>query len=253
MDEGLIVVRARGGAYVAGESAPRGDTALPEKFLIDTFADALLREVSPLATVDWLQRSLRTVRLRAALVTSDNVILSEIERELQDDYGLAVEGLTIDETTGPGGADILQQVDVVCSTVEYATQMQATANSSRKPFLLIETRKAMEDMDWPILLRRPLWVIVASPAIGDLLRDALSGVPGRHNLRIVVFGLEDVASIPEGAPTIVSHRLRNELRNFDFKGRILSSSRIMTVDTARRVLAFVISTNVRAWRGMQRQ
>ncbi len=97
-----------------------------------------------------------------------------------------------------------------------------------------------------MLLRRPVYAIVASEQFGDMLRKFFQGVDGVENLRIVVLGRDDVSVIPDGAPTYVTQGARASLGGLRIAGRILPAARTISTSSARRIFDFIVRSNIEA-------
>jgi hypothetical protein len=100
--------------------------------------------------------------------------------------------------------------------------------------------------EWALLLRRPVYAVVATEAFGTMLREFFANVPGVENLRILVFGRDDLSTIPDGAPTYVTRQARDTLGAMHVPGRILPAARTIAAASARALLAFIVRANVAA-------
>ena len=56
--------------------------------------------------------------------------------------------------------------------------------------ILLEVRPDLIMGEWAMLLKRPIWAVVATPQFGEMLRKFFSGVPGIENLHVLVHGRE---------------------------------------------------------------
>jgi hypothetical protein len=79
-----------------------------------------------------------------------------------------------------------------------------------------------------------------------MLRSFFAQVPGVENLRIVVFGRDDLSAIPDGAPTYVTQRVRALLSGVELRGRILPAARTISAASAREILGFIVRSNLEA-------
>src|SRR5262249_20717281 len=100
--------------------------------------------------------------------------------------------------------------------------------------------------EWAMLLRQPVWVIVAAREFGEMIRRFFANVRGVENLRILVHGEDDLSAIPEGAPTYVTHRVRETLEMRIIRGKILPVARTISVESAGKIFDFIVHANVRA-------
>jgi len=102
--EGLVELRERSGAYVAADPASVGSApGMAEAWVVDIFAQAIAREISPSTLVAWMQHSLATRPLRAGVIAGTDDQLLGLCRELEADYGLEADGVTA-ASLGSGAA-----------------------------------------------------------------------------------------------------------------------------------------------------
>ena len=99
-----------------------------------------------------------------------------------------------------------------------------------------------------MLLRRPVYVVVATAQFGEMLRKFYAAIPGIENLRILVLGTDDLASIPDGAPTYVTQGVRKQLGATRIPGRIIPAARTIADASAREIFAFIVRENLQALR-----
>ena len=111
---------------------------------------------------------------------------------------------------------------------------------------MIDVRPDLVTSEWALLLRQPVWAIVASQSFGDLLRGFFKDVRGIENLHVLVHGRDDLSVIPDGAPTYVTHRVREVLSPGSMRGRILPAARTISIDSARSIFEFIVRANMRA-------
>lgn len=102
-----------------------------------------------------------------------------------------------------------------------------------------------------MLLRQPVWAVVATAEFGQLLRKFFADVRGIENLRILVLGKDDLSQIPLGAPTYVTHRVREALGVTPIRGRILPPARTISSDSARKLFDFIVRKNYQAQQVLQ--
>jgi hypothetical protein len=249
-NEGLVEVRERGGVYAAGDGVLAANLpAVPAKWFAQVFAEGFAREIPGPALAEWLQRSIETLRLRAVVVSTTDDQVAGLARELRDDFGLIAEGIT--------GADIaademvpaaIRRADVLITTSGSREAIEALGRQLGKPVIAIDVRPDLVAGEWAILLRQPVWAVVASRQFGEMLKRFFANVRGIENLTLLVFGEDDLDVIPEGAPTYVTHRVRESLGMTKLRGRILPAARTISVDSARAIFDFIVRANVRALR-----
>lgn len=255
-DEGLVDIRERGGVYVGGVETSRGAIpALPAKWFVDTFTESLAREIPAPDLSEWLRRSLQTVRLHAVVISSTEDQVAGLARELRDDFGLAADGLVASALTEPG-ADVasfalLKRADVIIATEAHVGLAQRLSGQLGKPLLAVEVRPDLVVGEWAMLLRQPVWAIVSTPEFGAMLTRFFAGVRGIENLHILVHGRDDLGTIPEGAPTYVTHRVRQAVGDTPIRGRVLPAARTLSTESSRAIFDFIVRTNLRALHAMK--
>lgn len=246
--EGLVELRPRGGVYIAQRRAGSdGVPPLPELWLVDVFTSSLAREIPAPELAGWLQRCLGTLRLRAVVVGSTDHQVYELSRELRDDFGLEADGLLANDIRSESVAtQSLKRVDLIITTDAHAELVRKLGSDLKKTVIVISVRPELLGGEWALLLRRPVYVLVASPALGDILRDFYAKVPGIENLHVIVFGRDDLSAIPEGAPTYVTQMVRAQLGQTRIPGRILPAARVISSESACEIFTFIIRSNIEA-------
>jgi DNA-binding transcriptional regulator YhcF (GntR family) len=247
-DEGLVEVRERGGVYVAAASSRNAHApALPVKWFVDAFTEAFAREIPAPELSEWLRRSVETLRLRAVVISSTEDQVGGLARELRDDFGLEAEGIAAPVFSAPGAYPAaLKRADLLIATTAHADLVTRLAEELGKPCVTIHVRPDLVLGEWAMLLRHPVWAVVATPEFGDMLRHFFANVRGIENLRILVHGRDDLSQIPDGAPTYVTHRVRQALGATPMRGRVLPAARTISVESARQIFDFIVRANIRA-------
>lgn len=246
--EGLIKLRPRGGVYVALRGpSEAGVPPLPEAWFAEILTEGLAREIPGPELHEWLRQSTETLRLRAVAVASNRDQTEGLCRELHDDFGLESEGLTAEEVRGAADAPLpLRRADLVVTTGAHGGWVGAVADDLRKPLIVVEVRPELRGGDWAQLLRRPVYAVVATAEFGEMLRRFYADLPGIENLQVLVYGQDDLTSIPEDAPTYVTQRVRTQLGGAPIRGRILPAARTISSESAREIFTFIVRSNVEA-------
>lgn len=247
-EEGLVELRPRGGVYVAAR--PAGDAGippLPERWIAELLAQGLTREIPGPELHEWLRRATETLRLRALVVATTDDQRFGLCRELHDDFGLEVDGILAEELRAADSPPLaLRRADLIVTTAAHGEWVRALGASLRKAVTVIEVRADLVIGEWALLLRRPVYAVVASPEFETMLRRFFANVPDAENLRVLVLGRDDLASIPADAPTYVTQAARRALGDTVVRGRILPASRTISSDSAREIFDFIVRANVEA-------
>ena len=246
--EGLVEMRARGGIYVSAQAAnSRGMPTLPEGWISDVLTQALQREIPAPEFHEWLRRCTETLRLRATVVASTDDQCDGLRRELTEDFGLEAEGLTADRVRGVSPVPLsVRRADLLVTTSAHADWVNALGADLKKRVIVIDVRPDLLGGEWTLLLRQPVYALVATEDFGRMLREFFAAVPGSENLHVLVFGRDDVAGIPPGAPTYITQRVRALLGGEKIPGRVLPAARTIRSESAREIFAFIVRTNIAA-------
>ena len=246
--EQLVEMRPRGGVYVAARSAGLGGIpALPEKWITNVLVEGLTREIPGPELYEWLRRSLETLRLRALVIASTEDQVAGLCRELRDDYGLESDGLTAAAAEAAPTASLsLRHADLIVTHASHRTWVEELGTQLGKPVIVIEVRPDLLGGEWALFLRRPVYAVVASEDFGDAVRRFFGEVPKAENLRIIVVGRDDLATIPENAPTYITQRARQMIGNTVLRGRIMPAARTISSESARELFAFIVRSNLAA-------
>lgn len=247
-EEELVELRTRGGIYVrARRGGSGGVPPLPEGWLADVLTQALAREIPAPDLHEWLRRSLETLRLRAAVITTTPDQSFGLCRELRDDFGMEADSVLADELASSGQQPLpVRRADLLLVTSAHAERVRALGAELQKPVAVIELRPDLAVGEWALLLRQPVYAIVASEKFGEMLHDFFKDVPGAENLHTLVFGTDDLSAIPVNAPTYVTQRVRSQLAGVSIPGRILPAARTISMQSAREILGFIVHSNLEA-------
>jgi len=253
--DGLVELRPRGGVYVAAGLS--GERPLPSvSWVTDLYMQAVARGIPIPELPDWLFRSIASRRLRAVIVAGTADQAAGLCRELQDDFGLETSALPRMEpgtdavgATDAMGADdaAIRRADLLVTTGAYEVEVRRVGDRLAKPVIVATVRPDLIDGEWRLLLRRPIHVIVADPRFGVLLRQFVDNTAGADNLHIVPATPEAVRAIPEDAATYVTRGARERLDGVPIPGRILPPARVLSQETTREIVTFIVTANLAAF------
>jgi DNA-binding transcriptional regulator YhcF (GntR family) len=247
-EEGLVEIRPRGGVYVAHAAIPgQSGKPFPDAWLALTYAEGYAREIPGPELAELLRRSIETLRLRAVIVTTTDDQVAGLVRELRDDFGLAADGFTASALAASSEHPAaIKRADILMATIAHADMVKGVADSLGTPYLTVDVRPDLVVGEWAMLLRQPVWAVVATAEFGEMLRRFFANVKGVENLHVLVHGRDDLAAIPEGALTYVTSRVRAELEGQPIRGKLLPSARTIAMSSARQIFEYVVSANLRA-------
>lgn len=245
--EGIVELRPRGGVYVAAHSVhERGIPPLPERWFAELLEGGLAREIPGPELSEWLRRCTETLRLRAVVIAATADQAHGLCRELTDDFGFEADAFVADEVRGKPHPLALRRADMIITTGAHASWVTELAAEVRKPLTVIEVRPDLAAGEWALLLRRPVYAVVATAAFGEILLRFFADVPGVENLRVLVLGRDDLMAIPADAPTYVTQGARRELGKTALPGRVLPAARTIAAQSARELFAFIVRSNIEA-------
>ena len=247
-DEGLVEVRRRGGIYVAA-TAGFADTvpAISAAWVTDLLTQGVAREIPISELHEWLRRSVETLRLRAVVIAGTQDQIGGLVRELNDDFGLETTGLDAATLRGAGELPIhLRRADLVVTTEAFSELVARTTSTLQKPSITISVRPDLLGGDWRLLLRKPVYVVVADEKFIDVLRRFFDGTPHADNLRPLLVGRDDLGAIPSGASVYITQKARESLGTAPIAGRILPAARSISRESAREIIGFIVRANLRA-------
>lgn len=247
-EEGLVELRQRGGIYVAARpTSTDGLPPLPAAWFAEVLAQGLTREIPATELSEWLRRCTETLRLRVAVVASTMDQGAGLCRELADDFGFEAEGLLAEQVRGTDRMPLgIRRADLIVTTEGHAELIRSLGVELKKAVCVIDVRPDLVRGEWSLLLRHPVYAIVADATFGDMLRRFFADVAGSENLRILVLGEDDLGMIPDHAPTYVTQRARAALDGVTIRGRILPAARTISPASARALLQFIVRSNVEA-------
>jgi hypothetical protein len=67
-----------------------------------------------------------------------------------------------------------------------------------------------------------------------------------------VLGRDDLATIPDGAPTYITLSARERLGDVRIKGRIIPAARVLATESAREIISFIVGMNLAAFAARRR-
>ena len=252
-DEELVTVRERGGVYVVQSAANRAGLPVPPtKWFVNMLTEAFAHEIAAPELHEWLRRSIDTVRLRVAALSTTPDSVAGLARELRDDFGLTAHGFTASQLAGLSSYPAsVHRADLIIATTAEIEVASTIARELERPLLVIDVRPELIAGEWALLLRQPAWAVVATAECEQRFRKFVAHIQGEENLRVLVLGRDDLSSIPDGAPTYVTDRVRAQLGEARIRGRVLPAARTIATESARALFDFIVRANLEAMFAMQ--
>jgi DNA-binding transcriptional regulator YhcF (GntR family) len=247
--EGIVDIRQRSGIYVMASPAVAGGPAIvAEGWVVDVLEQGIAREIPAPRLGDWLTRCVNTRRLRAAVVAATADQLDGLGRELRGDYGLHTSLFYPEQLLGDDGlapAELLA-ADIVVTTAAPAPAVRRALDTAHGRIIVIGVRPDLVGNEWQLLLREPVYVVLSDERFVPILDAFFTDVPGAENIRPIILGRDELASIPPDAPVYVTRSAREQLGSASVPGRVVPPARILATESAREILAAIVAANIRA-------
>lgn len=245
--EGLVELRPRSGVYVAVSPAGlvAGDTRIGD-WLVGVLLQARTWGIPPVGCAERIDWCLRTQRLRAACVESNEDQISWLVHESQADYGLDAFGVDLDAVDTPALAREIRSADVVISTAFHGEMLESVARAERKPIVLLRLAGGFVEPLTAAMRDGPVYFVVGDRRFADRLPIIYGGVEGGKNLRALVVGEDDLGVIPPGAATYVTRAAEVRVPSAAALRTIWSPGRIFADSMATELLQIVVRSNIAA-------
>lgn len=251
--DGLVEIRERGGVYVRQHAEGPAAAALPVKWLSQLIAEGITRNIPALDLGERVRGLVETVRLRAVVISSTEDHVAGLCRELRENFGLTTEGFVARALVEDGlHAPALRRADLVIATNGHAEIAERIAGKFSKPCIVVDVRQDPVAGEWAMLLRHPVWAVVHSQKFAEHLQDLSADIRGSENLTILVYDRDDISVIPTGAPTYVTHLVRESVHDSAIRGRVLPPARTIETASARAICEFIVQANFSAQHAIRR-
>lgn len=245
--EGLVEIRPRGGIYVA-ERPAHGSVPLPSAaWLTELLAQGIAREIPLSDLSQWIRGAATTLRIRTVAIQTNADQIAGLSRELRDDYGLQVTGVDVrilgHKTDLP--VDV-RHARLLVSTPGCESEVRVVAERLNKKLIIVDIRPDLIGGEWRLLLRRPVYVVMADERFVESLHRFFVNTPGAENIRPVVLGRDSLDSIPDSANVYVTRGARDKLGGTAVRGRLLPATRLFSAASSRELVQFIVESNLRA-------
>ncbi len=247
-EEDLVELRRRSGVYVAARPGPgREVLAPPTRWLVDTLAEGISRDIPARSLAARLDEATTTVATRAVVLECNRDQIHSMSRELRDDYGLTVTGVELGSFDPDGELPhAVLEADLIVSAA-HGDVIHALAARLGKPSIVTSVRADLVQRTTRLLARGPVYFVVTDVRFADKLRRAFAPLPGAENFRAIVLGRQDLRSIPKDATTYVMRLALEQLAGEDVPGRVVPPVRIFSPECAREILTVIVRRNVAAY------
>lgn len=248
--EGLLELRERSGIFVARGTGGK-DAAIwtqLSSWVVEVFLEARSREIPPVEFPERLRRCFETLRLRAVCVAGNADQLDQVCRELFEDYGIDSTGFPAEQLASleVDGHGAVVQADLLVTTALYTTRVQHLGRRFDKPVVTVTLRKELMTEFTRNLEKGPMYIVGSDPRFREAVRQVFAPRPYGANVRPMILGEDDLASIPAEAPTFIMRRAHDQLGDVPFARRVVPIRRVFSVEMARELLTFVVRANMSA-------
>jgi DNA-binding transcriptional regulator YhcF (GntR family) len=250
--EGLVTRRRNArGYFVAPAPSSTVQVAPSAEWLVDIFEHALQQGIHAPRLAEHVQRSLETVRLNAVCVECNTDQIDWLCGELQDDYGIRSSPIEPSMLDGsPAALATMRRADVIVTTAAHAADVRRAARAVDRPCVVATLRREITDEVQRTLRSAPVYFICADLRYAEKLKRLYATAPGARNLRTIVLGWQDPATIPPGAAVWMLRTARAQLGGVPQHVRALPTLRLFSAETTRALLSFVVRANAAAVDGM---
>jgi DNA-binding transcriptional regulator YhcF (GntR family) len=249
--EGLVEFRPRSGVYLSSRMAPEAPVfpGLAD-WALDILANGLAHGIPAVELPRLLARLLRTVRLRAACIECNDDHLDTLCGEMSRDYGLICTPVDLDKLHRPATTKALRAADVLVTTSFHADVVGALAERLGKPCIAVSWRPDVMAEVARLLRTRPVYFVGTDPRFAEKLRLLFPSRAARANVRLLLAGDADIASIPSATPIYLTTLARKTLGSAADRLHAVPLGRLLVPESARAVLGLVIRSNLSALDGL---
>ncbi|HSU95117.1 MAG TPA: GntR family transcriptional regulator [Gemmatimonadaceae bacterium] len=245
--EGLVK-RTRGsrGFFVAGLPSMSEHSGASAEWMVEMLERALQQGIQVPQLAEHVQRSLETVRLHSVCIECNTDQLEWICGELHEDYGIDSTPVEVAHLTASESRAALQRADLIVTTTAHANEVQRVAREVDRPCVVVTLRNDILSEVERNLCAGPVYFICADVRYATKLEQLYANARGAENLRTVVLGWHDPASIPGGAPVWVLRTAHARHGALPSHVHALPTHRLFSAETTRTLLSFVLRANATA-------
>ena len=264
--EGLVELRPRSGAYVASPRDRAADGGVladrDAEWLIDQLTHALEVGIPAPAFPEHARRALETRRLRAVVLDRNDDQLWSTARELTDDYGFDTSAIDLDTIRGERSLPLpLRRADIIV-TASPTRAIESLAKRSQVPLVGVTMCPDLFAEVRRLLLSDAVYFVVSDPRFARKLRRFLAPTRGASRFHVLVYGRDDLRTIPTSAALYLTRLTRHRMQATQQPGgepkvmsdeflllqRVMPEARVFSGQSARDLITFVVRANQAAQR-----
>ncbi len=245
-NEGLVELKNRSGAFVAAAAVSVGDPA-PRRadWMAEVLIEGLRHGMKPGALSQGLEQCFGAVDLHAAVVECNADQLYSVPEELQRDFGIESAGIEIDSLgSGREVPPDIRNADLLVTTPFHQNEVRTLAGRLGLPLVVITMCTDLFTEVGRLLPLEPVYFIVTDQRFADKLHLVFASAKGAAHLRTLVLGSDDLAEVPDDAPTYLTRLTRARLKDSPLLRRVLPEARVFSAESARQILSFVARANL---------
>lgn len=258
--EEVLEMRNRSGVYVAPPRGEHAQDSLPAsmrqtEWLIDRLAEALARGMPAPSFPEHARRALETLRLRAVVLDRNDDQLWSTADELARDYGFETTTVDLDELRADDPLPpAMRRADLLVTTAP-ADDVRALVARTAVPLYTVTMCPDLFTEVRSLLSHGPVYFIVSDPRFAARLHTLYAPSRAAKRLRALVYGQDDVQSIPPDAPLYLTRLARERMKHdgevngmaeLPLLNRVLPDARVFSAESTRELLTFVVRANLAA-------
>jgi hypothetical protein len=241
--EGLVSLRPRSGVFVHAEPSSSMDAPLPE--VASWVVDALLRGMRLGLPDSELRRQARRCfdgrRVRAVCLECNSDQIYALCRQLRDDYGFESTGVDIDMLAhGKPLPRKATGAELVVTTSFHVAEAQRLGRRLGRPVLVATLDPVFVSEIRRMLTQGPVWWVCTDARFASKLPRMWP----ESSVRPVVLGRDALDTIPAEAMVYATRAASERLPPRWREGRVVTVPRVLSPETARRLLAFRVRRNL---------
>jgi hypothetical protein len=247
--EGLVRIRPRSGVFVQAsgcEEAPPADVA---GWMVDLFLRGLARGIPPADLVREARVCLDGGAVRVGCLECNDDQIYALCEQARCDYGFDAVGIDTAALTRGRTPVETRGVDVLLTTRFHGEEARRLGRRLRRPVLVATLDPAFITEVRRLHATGPVWWVCTDPRFAAKLPRMFPG----ESVQPVVLGRRPPADIPPGDMVYATRRAADRLPRGWRGGRVVTLTRVFSVETARSLLAFLVGKRLERARESSRR
>jgi GntR family transcriptional regulator len=236
VDEALVELRPRAGAFVAsGLVSHRQVAAPPVEYLAEVLARASTRGFGAAAFANAVSEVVtgRRVRVVVLAATADQAL--GMARELEEDYAVDARAIRVDQLSGRAGASVLHRTHLLVTTRPHEALARSISEKHDIPHLIVSVRSDLFDGEWMLWRDQAVHVVVLDARFRKAVREFLRNAGAGEAAVRIHLATEDLSGIGDDAPTYVTQAARAHLGRTRVPGQLIPPTRLFDEGCVRAI------------------